>query len=251
MTRIQGRRMGWYCFIAAAVLSLLSLARSIAEPAMDMPPAPVTVTASVVPTIASSPSAPSPSTTTATSSVPPAVVVVPGRPTELRIPSIGLQARIHAQPCPLKDGALTPATYREACYYTAPDKPYQLPGSSTSDLSVLAGHTWRTGEAVFNPLYDWRAQAFRVRVSDELWLKTDTSGDRLLVYRALQTNTPAKGDGPDSLMNSSEIWGADGQTKPGLLLTIACLQPDDMALRSSRNVVIAWQYVGTRPAATP
>ncbi len=264
MTRTQARVWWLVCVLAATVLSVLSLLQPVASHEASATPvvsSPVSTPAIAAPTTVPLPSVsasaitaapvPSSSPTVSTSIVPaPAVHVPSGRPTELVIPSIGLRARIHAQSCPLVDGALKPATLAEACYYTAADKPYQLPGSSTSDLSVLAGHTWRTGEAVFNALYDWRTQTFRVQVGDELWLRTDASGDQLLVYRAVQTYTPAKGDGPDSLMRSTQVWGADGETLPGRLLTIACLQPEDLAVKSSRNIVIAWQYAGTRPAAS-
>ncbi len=86
-----------------------------------------------------------------------------------------------------------------ACYYVAPDKPYTLPGSSTADLSVLAGHTWRGGNAAFNALFDWRTQSFTLRIGDELWVKTVASGSSSLVYRATELHTRPRTPWPTTL----------------------------------------------------
>ena len=175
--------------------------------------------------------------------------IAPSIPVRMRVPSVGLDATILSVACPLDaNGDLHPATLGEACYYTTPDKPYELPGTTTHDVSVLAGHTCRwCGDAVFNPLYDWQNQQFRVKIGDELWLKTEKSGEQWLVYRAIATYTPKKGSGTGSLRESTEIWGA--APKPNRLLTIGCLQPNDGAPASSENIVIEWEFADV--ASTP
>lgn len=149
------------------------------------------------------------------------------------------------KPCPVVDGWLDPNRHRmfEACFYTAADKPYSLPGTNSADIVVLAGHTYRQGDAAFNFLWQWRSQRWGVKQGDELWVRTRSSGTAWLVYRATGLHSPARGD----LADDASIWG-DGPV-PGRLLTIGCLQPTDLSQHASRNVVVVWQFnrVG-RPA---
>lgn len=128
-----------------------------------------------------------------------------------------------------------------ACYYTAPDKPYRLPGSQTDDLVVLAGHTWRRGDAAFNFLWDWQRGAWSVAIGDEVWVRTQASGNAWLVYRAVSLHTPDKDGG---LASDESIWGTG--PLPNRLLTIGCLQPSDQTQRSNKNVVVAWDFVRVR-----
>ncbi len=247
MTRTQARYWATVATIVGLVLSALSLCSSLSGTVDDVIiPAPTSVTVTSSPTVTSLPSivTGTPSATATVSS--PAPVVVSSRPTRIVVPSIGLDVRVSTDICRVLDGMINPQVMAEACYYTAPDKPYQLPGSTTADLSVLFGHTWRKGTAAFNTLYDWRTQQFRVKAGDELWLQTEKSGELWLVYQLAGTYTPDKGDGPNSLMNSPDVWGAAGQTKPDTLLTIGCLQPDDLAQRSSKNIVVEWKFYGVR-----
>ncbi len=175
-----------------------------------------------------------------------AISVPSSAPTELRIPSVGLTLRVLPDVCPVdENGDIHPATLGDACYYTADSKPYQLPGSETTDLSVIAGHTCRwCGEAAFNPVYDWQAQKFLVAVGDELWLKTAASGERWLVYRATATHTAAKGAGSGSLRESVEVWGS--APKPRTLITLGCLQPNDGSPSSRENIAIEWLFEDIR-----
>lgn len=166
-----------------------------------------------------------------------AAQIAPSVPRELFLPKTGTSIPIATKPCPVVNGLLDPdrSHLETACYYTAPDRPYSLPGTSAADLTVLAGHTWRKGPAAFNALYDWRTQAFAVSQGDELWVRTEASGQRWLVYRAVSFHTPTKDGG---LANDTSVWGT--APIPGRLLTIGCLQPTDLSQASTRNVVVAW-----------
>ncbi len=126
------------------------------------------------------------------------------------------------------------------CYYTADDRPYTLPASSTADLTVIAGHTSRRFAAAFNALYDWRQQRFAVRRGDRLLLRTKSSGADWLVYRAVSFHTPPR----DGLATDTSVWGTGAQ--PNRLLTIGCLQPSNPNAPSTRNIVVTWRYVGVR-----
>lgn len=171
--------------------------------------------------------------------------IEPSIPVSIRVPSVGLDVQILPESCPVDDGMVHPPIdeAEKPCYYTAADKPYQLPGSDTADLTAIFGHTGHCDAdcAAFNRLYDWQQQQWLVQPGDELYLRTEASGDSWLVYRAADFYTPDKyGDGAGSLANSSEIWGS--QPRPNYLLTIGCLQDADGSSRSSQNIVIGWTF---------
>ncbi len=168
--------------------------------------------------------------------------IAASEPVELYVPALGVHIPVGPAPCPVVGGMIDPDRKRPgfACYYVARDRPYTLPGSDSPDVSVLAGHTMRQGAAAFNPFFNVRTQRFTVVEGDELRLRTVTSGTRWLVYRAVSFHSPEKAGG---LAADASVWGTG--PLPGRLLTIGCLQPADLSLTSTRNIVIAWQYVGT------
>lgn len=160
-----------------------------------------------------------------------------GRPVELYIPSIGLDAGFEPNDCRAYDGTIDPATLDLACAYTAPDRPYSLPGSQAEDLVVIAGHTGSGVEAVFDKLYDGSADHHTVRIGDVAYIRTETSGEAWLKYVATDLHDPVKG----SLRGDTSIWG-EGAT-PGRMLTISCIQPP-FYQQSVRNAVVGWQFQG-------
>lgn len=165
------------------------------------------------------------------------------RPVELRIPAIGLDAEFEAEDCRVKDGALNPRSMTKACAYTAPDKPYELPGPGAGDLTVIAGHTGAGVPGVFDALYDSRADASRVSVGDTLYLRTEDSADAWLKYEATDVHAPQKA----GLADDASIWGAGPM--PGRLLTISCIQPPNLLADAVRNAVVGWQFVAVVPEA--
>ena len=172
-------------------------------------------------------------------SAPPApldVTVNPSRPVEMYIPSIGLRADFETENCAVTDGAIDPDTMSEACAYTSDDRPYSLPGSNASDIAVIAGHTGAGVPAVFNDLYDGTAERHQVSIGDELFVRTEESGDLWLVYEATDLHEPEK----SGLSQSEEIWGTSAT--PGRLLTISCIQPPNLLQAALKNAVVGWQY---------
>lgn len=176
-------------------------------------------------------------------------VVARSVPKRVMIPAIGVDVEIdEAVPCPLNDAGMVEPDFRfpmKACYYTALNKPYQLPGTTTTDLSVIVGHTWRKGDAAFNPMYDWQAANPHVMVElgDELLLKTQASGEHVLVYQAVQIDEVDK-YGPDHLGQSTKVWGT--KPIPNWLVTLACLQPSNSLEHSTKVIAIGWKLVGAR-----
>ena len=143
--------------------------------------------------------------------------IAPSAAEEMFIPAIDVHADFEDDACRVKDGAIDPATLDKACTYTADDKPYSLPGTSSPDVVVIAGHTGAGVPAVFDNLYDGSADRHRVKVGDKLYLRTADSGNNWLVYAATDLHDPVK----EGLSEDSSVWG-EGAT-PGRLLTISCI----------------------------
>lgn len=164
--------------------------------------------------------------------------IAPSRPVEMRVPSVGLTAKFEDGDCRFKDGAIDPDTLSEACAFTAKDKPYVLPGTTSEDIVVIAGHAAAGVPAVFDKLYDVKEQRHTVHAGDTMYLKTKESGDRWLKYQATDLHEPDK----KGLSQSAEIWG--NVPMPGRLLTISCIQPANPFEDAVRNAVIGWQLQG-------
>lgn len=188
------------------------------------------------------PVAPSPPPSAASPSAEPdpAAVIPASRPLELFIPAIGLLAGFEAGDCRVTAGNIDPATMDLACAYTAPDRPYSLPGTDSADVVVVAGHTGAGVDAVFNELYDGDADRHRVQVGDVAYLRTEAStaaGGAWLKYTATDLHEPQK----ELLAGDPDVWGT--AATPGRLLTISCIQPPFYA-PSVRNAVVGWQLAG-------
>lgn len=161
------------------------------------------------------------------------------RPAEMVVPVIGLRAPFEDGDCRVVDGAIDPASMTKACAYTAPEKPYSLPGTDAGDIVVVAGHTGAGVNAVFNELYDSRDERHTVAEGDSLYLRTEASGEAWLKYTATDVHDPEK----NALAGDPEIWGSGPM--PGRLLTISCIQPTNLLAESVRNAVVGWQFAGT------
>jgi hypothetical protein len=195
--------------------------------------------------------APPPAVTSVAPLVGPELRTVPQSvPVQLHQPDTGLNLAVLELPSEARD-PIDPPTAREAYWDPAPvvtDRPAQsyAPGTSTSDLTVIAGHTGTvTEEAAFNAFFDWREQTFRVEPGDEVWVRTQTSGELWLVYRLERIHTVPKGRAADSLVNSREIWGTDARPRPDRLLLIGCIQRTEGG-PSTANFVLDLELVGTR-----
>ena len=177
----------------------------------------------------------------------PAAVIEPSPAVEMYIPTIDVRAEFEEGSCRVKDNKINPDSMNKACTYTAEDKPYSLPGTDSPDIVVIAGHTGAGVPAVFNNLYDGRADEHKAAVGDKLYLRTQNSGEQWLVYTATDLHDPSK----EGLEQDESIWGADA--KPGRLLTISCIQPANPLASAVRNAVVGWQFEGvtTAPETAP
>lgn len=162
-----------------------------------------------------------------------------GRPVEMVVPVLGLRAEFEQEDCRVVDGKIDPKSMDKACALTGERYPYALPGTDSDDIVVIAGHTGAGVSAVFNKLYDGKAERHTVAPGDTLFVRTETSGEDWLKYTATDLHDPDKG----SLADNAEIWGAGPM--PGRLLTISCIQPPNLLAESVRNAVVGWQLAGT------
>lgn len=168
-----------------------------------------------------------------------ATSIAQGRPVEMVVPVLGLRAGFEGADCRVVDGKIDPKSMDKACALTGPDYPYELPGTNAGDIVVVAGHTGAGVDAVFNKLYDGKAERHTVAEGDTLFVRTETSGDDWLKYTATDLHDPDKG----ALASNTEIWGTGPM--PGRLLTISCIQPANLLADSVRNAVVGWQLAGT------
>lgn len=187
------------------------------------------------------PKAPTPPPSTEVAAEP-AAAIEPSPAVEISIPSIDVRANFEDGSCRVKDDKINPDSMREACTYTAEGKPYSLPGTDSPDIVVIAGHTGAGVPAVFNNLYDGRANEHKVSIGDKLYLRTENSGDEWLVYTATDLHDPSK----DGLEQDTSIWGEGPM--PGRLLTISCIQPANLLATAVRNAVVGWQFDGVATA---
>ncbi|MDY5786351.1 MAG: hypothetical protein SPK16_09760, partial [Corynebacterium sp.] len=157
-------------------------------------------------------------------------------PIEMQIPALNMSAEFEENDCRVKDGAINPDTLNLACTYTSTDRPYSLPGTDSTDVVVIAGHTGAVVPAVFNKLYDGRANKHRIALGDKLYIRTDKSANFWLEYTATDLHEPEKA----GLSQSADIWGTTAT--PGRLLTISCIQPANPLANSVKNAVVGWQF---------
>lgn len=168
-----------------------------------------------------------------------AASIAQGRPVEMVVPVLGLRAGFEQADCRVMDGKIDPKSMDKACALTGEGYPYELPGTDAGDIVVVAGHTGAGVDAVFNKLYDGKAERHTVATGDTLFVRTETSGDDWLKYTATDLHDPDKG----ALASNAEIWGTGPM--PGRLLTISCIQPANLLADSVRNAVVGWQLAGT------
>lgn len=168
-----------------------------------------------------------------------AASIAQGRPVEMVVPVLGLRAGFEQADCRVVDGKIDPKSMDKACALTGEGYPYELPGTDAGDIVVVAGHTGAGVDAVFNKLYDGKAERHTVATGDTLFVRTETSGDDWLKYTATDLHDPDKG----ALASNAEIWGTGPM--PGRLLTISCIQPANLLADSVRNAVVGWQLAGT------
>lgn len=114
---------------------------------------------------------------------------------------------------------------------------FALPSTSSPSLSVLAGHSSCRVDTVFNRLNEQGASL----VDREVWIKTEKSGDKWLVYKVTATYQPTK----DELPYMDTIWGSSEVSTAGRLVLVTCLLNADCS-KSTHNFIVVAQFTGIR-----
>lgn len=185
--------------------------------------APVTVPSSAPP--APAPSAVAPVAAAHGGAAPPAAPL-PGQPLRIAIPAVGLDAPVGAMTV-AAGGAVDPPTARSAYWLTG----YGSPDDSANTV-YLAGHTYRRGSAVFNPLLDVPHSAAAVHPGDTITLTTAAAS---VEYAITAVDRYDKA----TVEQQAELW----RRVPGRLVLVTCFQYDG-GTSSQQNLVVYAQRVG-------
>jgi sortase (surface protein transpeptidase) len=146
------------------------------------------------------------------------------------VPAVGVRARV--LPISPSGGALNPPTLDKAYLI----EPYGKPGSKDNTV-YITGHSWDRGKAVFNPLFDRRAQTSEVEKGDEVLVASPEGQFTYVVDKTERYRRTA-------LSRADEVW----RKVPDRLLLITCFQPEDGGEIQDNLVVYATLTSVTPPA---
>ena len=227
-------------FVAILVYALLS------PPHQPTPVATVSIATRSAPPTATTPASASTPTPPLTPSpmVSPPVLIEQSMPEELYVPSLDIKRSVAAGPCPIVNGKIDPARddYMRTCAVRGAGLRAELPGTSAPNTAMIVGHTWHAkptwqasvDSAAFNALYNWDkgdSGEYTLKVGDEVWVRTEASGTRWLVYTVTGFDEPTKTVGNDNL------WGFQEYPVPGLLKLSGCQQKTD-GTKATNNIVV-------------
>ena len=218
----------------------VSAARSTSSPSASLPAAPPASgqapLTSAAPPPASTPEPPAgtpeppagtPEPPAGTPEPPTQGMVQVAAPTRVEVPSVGLA--VDVLPITPDGGALDPPTLDEAYWIET----YGAPGTASDNTVYLAGHSYDSGSAAFNPLFDKDAQVALVEAGDEVLVSTRSGRLR---YTVESTERLPK----DELAGVEEVW----KIVPGRLVLITCFQRNDGGASQDNLVVYASLVAG-------
>ena len=235
----------WMIALAASTLVATLVYVLLSQPSQPTPVATAPVAArSTPPPVAVSPTpTPTPSPTP-NPTVSPPVLIEQSMPEELYVPSLDIKRDVAKAPCPIVNGKIDPAhdDYMRTCAVRGAGLRTELPGTSAPNAAMIVGHTWHAkptwqasvDSAAFNALYNWDkgdAGEYTLKVGDEVWVRTEASGSRWLVYTVTGFDEPTKTVGNDNL------WGFQEQPVPGQLKLVGCQQKTD-GTKATNNIVV-------------
>lgn len=160
---------------------------------------------------------------------PPEGPVASAVPTRVEVPAVGLV--VDVLPVTPDGGELDPPTLDEAYWI----EPYGTPASDADNTVYLVGHSYDSGDAAFNPLFDRTQQVATVAAGDKVVV---TTGAGRLTYVVDSTQRHPK----DELADVDEVW----RIAPGRLVLITCFQRNDGGA-SQDNLVVYATLVSSTP----
>ncbi|KJC63589.1 hypothetical protein TZ00_13725 [Agreia bicolorata] len=146
---------------------------------------------------------------------------IPGQPLRIQIQAVGLDADVRAMGVPESRELDPPGPYRA---YWISD--YGVAGPASTNTTYLAGHTYRDGSAVFNPLLDVPQSAGAVSPGESIVITTP-EGD--VSYTIESTELYDK----TSVEQQTKLW----EQVPGRLVVVTCFQYNG-GTSSSQNFVV-------------
>ncbi|WP_025157759.1 class F sortase [Leifsonia aquatica] len=165
---------------------------------------------------------PAPGQTAAPAGAPPEErPLVPGQPTRVDIPSIGLSVNVGRMAVPA-GGTVDPPTARSAYWLSE----YGAATADTDNTVYIAGHTYRGGAAAFNPLLDVPHSSYTVHPGDHILV---TVPEGRVDYVVDDTELYEKVD----VAQQAELW----KRVPGRLVLVTCFQYDG-GTSSHQNFVV-------------
>ena len=171
-----------------------------------------------------SPSEPAPGTDAQVVAGQPDAVSAPpvdGQPLSISIPSLGLTANVGAMTVP-KSGQVNPPTPGSGYWI----RQYGLVGPASDNTAYIAGHTFRKGNAVFNPLFDIPNSAVTVGEGDVLVVTAPEGSYRYIVTKTALYDKVTLGE-------QTEMW----ERVPGRLALVTCFQYNG-GTSSTQNFVV-------------
>ncbi|MBF4462745.1 MULTISPECIES: class F sortase [unclassified Rathayibacter] len=146
---------------------------------------------------------------------------VAGQPEALRIPSVGLDATVRT--LSVDPGSVVDPPGPDDAYWLSD---YGVAGPAATNTVYLAGHSYRRGGAVFNPLLDPPHERSAVATGDAIEVQTPEA-----VYR--YTVTDVQRYDKATVGSEDELW----RRVPGRLVLVTCFQYDD-GQASTQNLVV-------------
>ena len=163
-------------------------------------------------------------------------VIEPGEVTRIYVPGTEINHGVLSlDSClpeidPPREGSLIGAVY--AC-----TKDFEQPSTSSTSLSVLAGHSSCKVDTVFNKLN----KLMDTLQGREVWIQTTATDGRWLIYQVEQIYNPPK----DQLPYVEEIWGSSEISTAGKLALVTCLL-GDCGGGSTNNLVAVAKFIGVK-----
>jgi hypothetical protein len=159
---------------------------------------------------------------------------VAGQPLHLSIAGVGLDVDVLPMSVPEDRELDPPGPYRA---YWISD--YGVAGPGSSNTTYIAGHTYRDGSAVFNPLLDVPESAGAVHAGDKIEVTTPAGP---VNYTITSTELYDK----VSVQQQAELW----KQVPGRLVLVTCFQYNG-GTSSSQNFVVYAQLDPPPEAPAP
>ena len=176
----------------------------------------------------------SPASTPAPTAAP--VDIPPGLPTKIFVADADLSTSIIKMPTSCQD-IIDPPRSGVAMTEVFGCSDFALPGTNSSSLSVLTGHSSPYQATQLNKLNDQQVKGTLV-IGEKIMIQTTTSGGRWLVYAVTGVYEIPKSELP----YDTRVWGKPGESTSNRLLIVTCRVAN--VVPAPKNLVIVSQLEG-------